>query len=578
MTLDIIDAEPAESLWDRRDIAIVLLLVGLMAALYLRRIGDYGLWDFWEPKYAQAVREMTARGDYITPYFDGEIRWTKPILIYWLILVPVSFLGNNELAARLPSACAAIACVVVIYMMVRRLVNRRTAIMTACVLATLPQFCFLARQAVPDMVLTACLGATMAFAALGRFSQTRNRLWFVLAYTALALAFLAKGPVAGAITVGAMMLFLMLDFPWSRLSTPRSALTELLSIVRQYHMVVGAVVFTLVAAPWYVAMLIEHQQEYIDQFLGYENVQRFTGNVRGHRGLADFYVRTMFHGFFPWGSMLPVALIMYFRNHEKRDETFLLRWYFLSWFLAIFLIFTMSGTKIQHYIAPILPSTAIIIGMLWGRVMQRDTPHWCMAAFLPAIPLAYIPVRDFIKESDKYVLFNFTNSYSLYDLDVSPFLQYILLVWVLAMAVAAVMKRFRTAAVIAVGAAACYGGYFSQVVIPHQSPYRSLKSYVDTHRDHAVAGDKIIHVGSYRRYSMNYYLDNNYIHIDDDDLNDVMVMVDEHSRVSIVVDERRLRSLKDLLEHHTRQEWFTIATRHNRTDMITNIQKEVPLF
>ena len=75
---------------------------------FLWNLGNIGLVDETEPLFAEAARQMTVRGDWITPYFNGETRFDKPPLIYWLMAVAYRTLGVNEWAVRLPSALCAI--------------------------------------------------------------------------------------------------------------------------------------------------------------------------------------------------------------------------------------------------------------------------------------------------------------------------------------------------------------------------------------------------------------------------------------------------------------------------------------
>ena len=63
--------------------AIFLLLLAL--GLNLAGNRGTGLWDRDEPRYAVSVREMREKGDWIFPSFNGEPRYHKPILIYWLM-------------------------------------------------------------------------------------------------------------------------------------------------------------------------------------------------------------------------------------------------------------------------------------------------------------------------------------------------------------------------------------------------------------------------------------------------------------------------------------------------------------
>ena len=92
--------------------ALALLLLGL--ALYLPRLGASGLWDPWEPRYAQAAREMAAADNWIVPHYRLGPRLNKPPMTYWLIGASHSVLGVNETAARLPSALLAVLCPVLL--------------------------------------------------------------------------------------------------------------------------------------------------------------------------------------------------------------------------------------------------------------------------------------------------------------------------------------------------------------------------------------------------------------------------------------------------------------------------------
>ena len=94
--------------WLRWVVPIVWILVtGSIAFLW--QLGSIGLVDETEPLFAEAARQMTVSGDWVTPYFNGETRFDKPPLIYWLMAIAYHTIGVNEWAARLPSALSAIA-------------------------------------------------------------------------------------------------------------------------------------------------------------------------------------------------------------------------------------------------------------------------------------------------------------------------------------------------------------------------------------------------------------------------------------------------------------------------------------
>ena len=94
----------------------------------------------------------------------------------------------------------------------RRLFDRRTGMMAACILGTMPQYFYLARQAMPDMLLTVFLIGALGLFAVGRF-DAKKRTWHLrFGYAFIALAVLTKGPVAGAIVIGICGLFWLIEF------------------------------------------------------------------------------------------------------------------------------------------------------------------------------------------------------------------------------------------------------------------------------------------------------------------------------------------------------------------------------
>src|SRR5437764_9925149 len=60
-----------------------------------------------EPRFAEASREMIGRGNYIVPYFNNQLRLDKPPLTYWAQVASYHIFGENDFAARFPSAIAA---------------------------------------------------------------------------------------------------------------------------------------------------------------------------------------------------------------------------------------------------------------------------------------------------------------------------------------------------------------------------------------------------------------------------------------------------------------------------------------
>ena len=146
-----------------------------IAAIYLPSLGTTSLWDPWETHYAEVAREILARNDWISLWWaQDKWFWSKPVLLFWMEALSMGALGvdfmpdahpaHPEWAVRLPAALMALAALGMVYVTVRRIFDRRAGVLATLVLATMPQFFFLARQAITDLPLVA--GITIASCAL----------------------------------------------------------------------------------------------------------------------------------------------------------------------------------------------------------------------------------------------------------------------------------------------------------------------------------------------------------------------------------------------------------------------------
>ena len=78
-----------------------------------------------EPRFAEASREMRERGDYVVPYLNNKYRFDKPAFIYWTQIASYTVFGENDFAARFPSAVAAALTAVLLFAWGRRLGSER---------------------------------------------------------------------------------------------------------------------------------------------------------------------------------------------------------------------------------------------------------------------------------------------------------------------------------------------------------------------------------------------------------------------------------------------------------------------
>jgi 4-amino-4-deoxy-L-arabinose transferase-like glycosyltransferase len=173
-----------EAPWWRGGVGKVVLL-GLV--LYVPFAG-FGLWDPWETHYMEVSREILSRDDWITLWWAQE-GWfmSKPILVFWMGALGMgagSTFGLQvgadagpsfqEWCIRLPIIALAIGALVSLYAAVARAWGERAGLLSALVLATMPQWYFLAHQAMTDMPFVAPLVIAIAMFTLAVTTDPRD--------------------------------------------------------------------------------------------------------------------------------------------------------------------------------------------------------------------------------------------------------------------------------------------------------------------------------------------------------------------------------------------------------------------
>src|SRR5436853_4111992 len=156
-----------------------------------------------EPRFAEAAREMTERGDYIVPRFNNQLRLDKPPLAYWAQVASFSIFGENDFAARFPSALAAALVALSILAWGRQIGGERVGWWAAIIFTLSLQTFLHAKAAVADMwlVLFVTLAHWSGYELIGFANRPtatsdltirRARQWWWVFYVSLAFGFLAK--------------------------------------------------------------------------------------------------------------------------------------------------------------------------------------------------------------------------------------------------------------------------------------------------------------------------------------------------------------------------------------------------
>ncbi len=381
----------------------VTVFVLVLAGFLLLPALDFGLWEPWEPKYAQAVVEMEERGDYLTPFYRGDPRFSKPILTYWVIALSYACFGVGEFATRLPFALFAVASIGVLVHSLSRLFSRTLGCLAGVILLTSPMFYLLGRQAVPDALFVANLTIAMCFLALGLFEEESRRRRMFLFYVFSGLAVLSKGPLALVIIVTVVGLYavLTLDFTAGSLRRTLKGLGNLL--FSKMKLGWGVPLFLVIAVPWY-AYNFYHYDLLLER-LKFDYLERFSRAEGDHGGGIGFYLEALFYGFFPWCALIPAALLwLNPRRKRKWEDPEKKHLFFLCWLICPLLMFSAAQTKFTYYVSPVLPPLAFLGALyLTAYLKDKGRPATFFALFIVALGVFLLPARELL-EDPKYLL------------------------------------------------------------------------------------------------------------------------------------------------------------------------------
>jgi len=309
-----------------------LLLVAVFALGW--NLGGFHLLDPDEGRNAEVAREMALSNDYVVPHLDGLPYLDKPIVYFAAAAGVMELLGPTELAARLPAYLASLCTIVLLAWFARRCFGETAGWLAALAYATMPLTLGYSRVAVFDSTLTLCTTAAII-------------AWFegapVLAWIALAVGALCKGPVALGIAFAAILPFAIVR------REPARRLVSLAALLA----------FAVVGLPWFFA--VTHRfPEFPSYAFVTETFQRFTTPAFHRTQPFWFYIPVLFFGAFPW--VVPAgAALRHWRTwwRERREPAARDAAFLVSWVVGPFVLLTLNHSKLPQYVLPLCPAIAL---------------------------------------------------------------------------------------------------------------------------------------------------------------------------------------------------------------------------
>ena len=345
--------------------AIVTLVLASLVA-FLPGIFQIPPVDRDEAYFAQATKQMIETGDYVDIRYQDDVRYRKPVGIYWLqagVVNAASALGVPNARTsiwlyRLPSLIGAIGAVLATYWCALAFVSRRGAVLAALMLMSSSILGVEARLAKTDAVLLFTVVAAMAVLARVYLAPRRGDPQLglhqlAMFWTALGVGILIKGPMILMVVGLAAATLVVLDRSarWLLALRPLPGLLWLLVLV----------------LPWFIAIYARVGTQFLIGSVGEDMLAKVASPQETHGAPPGLYLILFFVTFFPASILAGLAAPAVWAVRREAAARFLLAWLVPSW-----IVFEAVVTKLPHYVLPLYPAIAILTaGAVESQVLSK---------------------------------------------------------------------------------------------------------------------------------------------------------------------------------------------------------------
>lgn len=332
-------------LWGKSAKFTYLLLASIF--LLFAFLGNREIWT-QEHRWADIVYAMLYHNDYLHPRLDGVDYYDKPLFSYWFIVGFSKLLGGlTSWTMRMPSALAGLLAVWSIYSLGTNLKDRRLGLLSGWMLVTTFYFIFWARTSSADMLN---LAGTL-FAVAWYFSKKLQTTFldYVIFFLTLSVTALCKGLV-GPVVVGIVIAAdLFLNQTWKK----HLRLKVLLALIP------AALVYMF---PFWASVYYggNHYGENGLMLVYRENILRYFQPFDHKDPIYAYFIYLPIY-LLPWTVFFIPTLVAL--KSRWKNMSINSKWIVMS-VLLLFLFFTLSGSRRNYYILPVVPF-AILLTADW---------------------------------------------------------------------------------------------------------------------------------------------------------------------------------------------------------------------
>lgn len=308
-----------------------------------------------EVHYNDAAVQMLNNGDYLTPYQgSGELRFNKPIITYWFVLMGFKLFGISAFAARFFFFLSGAIILLLVYRLANLIYsNKKTALLAIAITAGHPTFLMSSMRSIPDILLCLFMTASaLGFAGLIKFGNRTPAIYKWLLYLGLALAFEVKG--IPAVLLGAAGLAFLALNPWQRTHWKNLLHWPSLSTA------------LIIASSWFIVMFLKYGQEFTQSFYNDQLGERITISIQSismNIGLSFLILIALF---LPWVSFISKPSG---EKQKKQSTEFIFQAFAITWIIAVILMSGMVFKFYERYLLPVIPVCAIwLANLITGKI------------------------------------------------------------------------------------------------------------------------------------------------------------------------------------------------------------------
>ncbi|KAI3593036.1 Undecaprenyl phosphate-alpha-4-amino-4-deoxy-L-arabinose arabinosyl transferase [Cupriavidus sp. U2] len=330
-----------------------------------------------EGRYAEISREMFVTGDWVTIRYNALKYFEKPPFHMWVTTIAYELFGVGDWQARLCVALSGIVGLGVTMLATARWFGCRAGLLAGLVMLAMPMWSVAGHFNSLDMTLSGALACVLGCMLLAQHPDTRpgaRRAWMLACWVAMGVAILTKGLVGIALPGLVLAVYTLL--------------TRDLGLWRRLHLPTGIFAMLVVTVPWFW-LISTKNPEFPHFFFIHEHWDRYTSTVHSRKGSVWYFVPLLLAGMLPWLGLVPrMWEVVRDRAGAQRGaggKPFQPALMCLVWFAAIFVFFSMSGSKLPGYIVPVFPALAILAAVALDQISDRSWNRQINALLLLAV-------------------------------------------------------------------------------------------------------------------------------------------------------------------------------------------------